>query len=227
MPEWWTYTLGDFLMFAPRTYYRMIERYNAAVWPAHLLTTGLGVAIAGLGLRPSRGRIRLAGAVLAVLWAWVGTAFLWQRYAVINWPARWFAVLFALEASLLALVGGALGTLAIGHRARRVPAAGLVLLGLGIVAYPLLAPITGRGWAQAEAFGLMPEPTAVATLGWLFLQDGIGTRELKVIPALWCLFAGLTLLALGASEAAVPLLAVMVAIVLAVRGALARARSAG
>lgn len=226
MPEWWTYTLGDFLMFAPRAYYRMIERYNAAVWPAHLLTIGLGVAVAALGTRASRGRTRVAGAVLAVLWGWIGAAFLWQRYGMINWPARWFAVLFGLEASLLALVGGALGTLAIGHRTRRAPVAGFVLLGLGIVGYPLLAPLAGRGWAQAEVFGLMPEPTAIATLGWLFLQDGIGSRELKLVPALWCLFAGLTLLALGAPGAAVPLFTVMVVIVFAVRGALARARSA-
>ena len=34
MPEWWTYSLSDFLMFSPRTYYRLFELHNAAIWPA-------------------------------------------------------------------------------------------------------------------------------------------------------------------------------------------------
>ena len=33
MSEWWTYHLSDFLLFAPRTYYRLFELYNAAIWP--------------------------------------------------------------------------------------------------------------------------------------------------------------------------------------------------
>ena len=38
MSEWWTYTISDFLMFSPRTYYRMLERYNTAIWPGQILT---------------------------------------------------------------------------------------------------------------------------------------------------------------------------------------------
>ena len=34
MSEWWTYTLGDFLMFSPATYWRLVESYNRDVWPA-------------------------------------------------------------------------------------------------------------------------------------------------------------------------------------------------
>jgi hypothetical protein len=40
MPEWWTYTLSDFLLFSPRAYYRLIERHNAAVWPWQLGSVG-------------------------------------------------------------------------------------------------------------------------------------------------------------------------------------------
>jgi hypothetical protein len=37
MSEWWTYSLSDFLLFSPRTYYRLFELYNLAVWPWHVL----------------------------------------------------------------------------------------------------------------------------------------------------------------------------------------------
>jgi hypothetical protein len=31
MSEWWTYSLWDFLLFSPRTYYRLFELYNLAI----------------------------------------------------------------------------------------------------------------------------------------------------------------------------------------------------
>ena len=55
MSEWWTYSLSDFLLFSPRTYYRLFELYNAAIWPAQIGARASGVAIlaarsaAGLG----------------------------------------------------------------------------------------------------------------------------------------------------------------------------------
>ncbi len=42
MPEWWSYGLGDFLLFSPRTYYRLIERYNSGLWPLHLVALAAG-----------------------------------------------------------------------------------------------------------------------------------------------------------------------------------------
>ena len=48
MSEWWTYTLSDFLLFSPRTYYRLFEIYNAAIWPAQIVALGLGLAMPAL-----------------------------------------------------------------------------------------------------------------------------------------------------------------------------------
>lgn len=222
MPEWWTYTLADFLMFSPRTYYRMIERHNAAVWPGHLLALALGVAIAVPVLRPSPGRSRAAAGVLAVLWAWIGSAFLLERYAAINWAARWFALLFAAQALLLVLLGVVRGRLRSQETASGRGRLGLGLVAVGLAAYPLLAAMSGRGWAEAEVFGVMPDPTAIVTLGWLVPAEGADARALSIIPWLWCLIAGLTLLALGNPAAALPFLAVLLAGFALVRSTLAR-----
>ena len=51
MSEWWTYSLSDFLLFSPRTYYRLFELYNLAIWPAQILALALGLAILALWLR--------------------------------------------------------------------------------------------------------------------------------------------------------------------------------
>ncbi|HZN96949.1 MAG TPA: hypothetical protein VFB61_04395, partial [Gemmatimonadales bacterium] len=97
MPEWWTYRLSDFLLFSPRTYYRMIERLNESVWPAQLLTLALGCTLLALALGSTLPRLRVMWTALALLWLWIGWAFLWRRYAAINWAALYVVPLFGLQ----------------------------------------------------------------------------------------------------------------------------------
>jgi hypothetical protein len=70
MSEWWTYRLTSFLLFSPRTYYRTIELYNMAIWPAQLVGLAIGLAIvrvAGEEAAASRSnRCRAAGRLLVV-----------------------------------------------------------------------------------------------------------------------------------------------------------------
>ena len=47
MPEWWTYSPSDFLMFSARTYYRLVELHNRRLWPAHLAAA---FAVQAIGL---------------------------------------------------------------------------------------------------------------------------------------------------------------------------------
>ena len=103
MSEWWTYSLSDFLLFSPRTYYRLFDLYNAALWPAHVLALAIGFAILVLIVRGGDRWNRAAGLLLAACWLWVAWAFLFNRYATINWAATWFAGLFVVQAALLAL----------------------------------------------------------------------------------------------------------------------------
>jgi Family of unknown function (DUF6064) len=187
MSEWWTYTLADFLLFSPRTYYRLVARYNDAVWPGQLLALGLGIFIAVLVLRPVPQRGRIVAALLAAAWAWVAWAFLWRRFGTINWAATYFAWLFALEAALLLWSGVLRGRLGFRARGDRSGTLGLGVYLLAALAFPLWSPMAGHGWEQAEVFGIMPDPTAVATLA---LVAGTDRRwGLGVVPVLWCLIS--------------------------------------
>ena len=68
MSEWWTYSLSDFLLFSPRTYYRLFEIYNVAVWPAQILALTLGAMIVALLRSGAAWRGRGAAAILTVCW---------------------------------------------------------------------------------------------------------------------------------------------------------------
>jgi hypothetical protein len=201
MPEWWTYGLSDFLLFSPRTYYRLLQRHNEALWPLQVFTLGLGLLILWLLRRPSPRRSRIISTILAGLWAWMAWAFLWKRYAAINWAATYAIPMFALEALLLGWVGALNGRLT--YRPSRDPAGviGMSLLAFSLAIYPLLAPLSGRPWRQAEVFAITPDPTALATLGLLAMAEGGRPGALMVVPLLWCLLSGATLLAMGSLEA--------------------------
>ena len=195
MSEWWTYTLSDFLLFSPQTYGRLLERYNASVWPAPLVAFLAGTAILALLRRPTTGRSRAVAALLATGWVWVAVAFLLERYATINWAAVYFAGAFALEAVLLLGLGVLAGTplFEAGPDAAGRAGAGLYLAAL--VGLPL-ASAAAHGLSRAEVFGVLPDPTAVGTLGLLVAARGRGRVLLMAVPALWCATTGLTLLAM-------------------------------
>jgi hypothetical protein len=216
MSEWWTYTLSDFLMFSPQTYYRLFEIYNAAIWPAQIAAILLGLAVWALGRRAGDPSGRLIAALLAGCWLWIAIAFHAHRYATINWPARYFAWGFGLQAALLVWTGVLRGRLVFGPGGGAIGRAGSAIFFFALLVSPLIGPTLGRPWRQAEIFGVAPDPTAVATLGVLLFARGRPRWELIVLPAVWCVLSGTTLLAMHAPDFWVTPLLAALAVFLAV-----------
>jgi hypothetical protein len=161
---------------------------------------------------------RIIAGLLAACWLWIALAFHYQRYAQINWAATWFAVAFACEALLLAIVGVLPGRLDL-----RVARGGARWIATSIVAitilgYPILAPLTGRPWASAEIFGVAADPTAIASVALLALVGGRIRWLLLLVPVLWCAVAAATLWAMDAPEGWVVLAAGLVALLPALPG---------
>jgi len=216
MSEWWTYTPTDFLLFSPRTYYRLFELYNAAVWPLQVVALALGLAILVLILRRPTWSGRAVAAILSGLWLFVAWAYLLERYDTINWVARYFAIGFALQAALLVWTGVIRDRLRFDLRGITAKF-GLGILLFAIAIHPLIAPLAGRPWTQAEIFGLAPDPTAIATLG-ILLAAGEARWHLLLIPLLWCALSGLTLWTMEQPETPViPILAATMAVLAAGR----------
>ena len=196
MSEWWTYRLSDFLMFLPSTYWRLVERYNGEVWPAHLLALAAGLSALWLARAGGAGAGRVLAVLLAAAWLWVGWAFHWQRYASINWAAQYFAVAFAVQAALLLGLTSWRGD-AYAPTRGALQGPGWLLAGAGVLLYPLAGLLAGRPLTQAEVFGIAPEPTALTTLGLLLVGGYAASparrRWLAVIPVLSLLVGAATL----------------------------------
>ena len=226
MSEWWTYRLSDLLLFSPRTYYRLFELYNAAIWPAQIVAVALGLAVLLLGRGQGSSRGRWIAALLAGCWLWVAIAFHANRYASINWAAVDFAWGFGCDAALLIWTGVLRGRLVFGTGEGATSRAARGIFLFALLAQPLIGPLCGRPWRQVEIFGVAPDPTAVATLGLLLLAAGRVRWELIAIPAIWCAISGGTLLAMKAPDFWVTPLSAALAIALGIWKTRAQRRKA-
>ena len=194
------YTIEDLLLFSERVYDRMFELHNAAVWPMHVVAIAAGLFVLFVAFNPSERGVRIAFGLLAMAWLFVAGAFFYARYATINWAAVYIVPLFGLMAALL-------GWFAVRAKPPEVSCngtfpkviAGSVLV-LSLVAYPLLDVLSGRPWIAAQVFAIAPDPTVVATLGFLALSRGAGVLVAMIIPVLWAAITALTLYALGRPE---------------------------
>lgn len=227
MSEWWSYRPSDFLMFAPRTYWRLFELLNQAAWPAALLFMAAGLAVLAAAARGvARGRtvapllLRGGALWLALAWAHAGWAFMLQRYAPVNWAAGYLVAGVAWQAlAWLVLAGVGIRALAAQPAPVRQPGpmrmrriGGVLMMAAALLLHPLLAWAAGRAPGQAELFGLAPDPTAIASLGWLLwigpLRHAAAALALWALPVTWCLLSAATLWTLGSAQALVPAAAV-------------------
>ena len=206
MNDWQTYRLEDFIPFTPDIYWRLLERINETFWPLHILAVSIGLTALLLALR---GHQRMALALLAPAWLTSGMLFHFTYYAELNWAAPWFGWAFLAQAVLLlalALFAGSSRTH--GSSTALSTWIGATIALVSVLAYPLIALTIGPGLSHALTYGLHPDPTAIATLGvLLIILRGPTLWLAMLIPILWCVIASLTLMAINATGALIPLAA--------------------
>jgi hypothetical protein len=188
--EWWTYRPSDFLMFSPRVHARLIETVNAAAWPLQWVGAAAALGVFAMLLRRDGWGTRAGLGALAMAWGSVALFFHARHFSTINTAAPVFAWAFGLQALLLlALAAWPHGVAWADAGTRR---RGLALtLAAAAALYPLLAPLLGRPWAQAEFFGVLPDPTVLATLALLLRLRAPAPAMLLAwtVPLLWCVVA--------------------------------------
>jgi len=200
VPQCWTYTLGDFLMFSPATYGRLVDNYHREIWPAQMAGLLAGVVACGLSASQQARAARAQALLLAAAFFWVGWAFFWQRYATINWAARYFAYAFWAQA-LFMVVLALLPTQDSIHENSTARKTGWFLALTGLLIYPLGSAWSAKTWSRMEVFGVSPEPTALVCLGLLLAHarppPPLLRWALTLIPAASLLVGAATLSALA------------------------------
>ena len=192
MGEITSYSLSDFILFSDRVYYRQFELYNHAIWPLHLIAIVFSLVIIYTLWKKPVWAGRLIAVLLTVSWVWVAWAFLFERFYQIHVVANWYALGFVLQAGLITWYGVIKNQFTLSEESRPRINIGLVLLFISLIIYPFIAFITGRSWLQFEMFSLTPDPTVLATIAILYLCKVYSM--LYVIPIIWLLISGVTLI---------------------------------
>jgi len=177
------------LPFTVDAFFGVFARYNEAVWPLVLvLWLAAAIGLIATVRRPGAAASRWMTTLLAVLWAWGGVVYHAAFFAAIN-PAAWvFALLFVVEAGLLAEIGLRRGGLAFGQAAGVSRIAGIALAAYAL-AYPGLAALTSHAYPATPTFGV-PCPTGLYTIGMLLTLSRPAPIVLAVIPTMWAIVGG-------------------------------------
>ncbi len=178
------------LPFTKDVFFRLLARYNADIWPAHIAAVVLGIVVVFLIFKPRRGSDKFIAAVLAGAWIWTGAVYHMMYLTTINWAAWASGALFVCQGGLIAWTGAGRGRIAFRAGSDRPNWFGVSLVALALLAYPLAGPLTELGWSRAPVAGIASGPTTLLTLGLILLAEGRIPVRLLLIPALWTIVAG-------------------------------------
>jgi hypothetical protein len=178
------------LPFTRDVFFRLLEHYNAAIWPAQIIALALGGLALLLIFKPRPGSDRVIAAILAGAWMWTGAVYQAVYLAPLTWAAWAAGAIFVLQGGLLVWTGVLRGRLAFRFAPSLREWAGLGIAGLALLAAPFAGPLTDLGWSRAPVAGIASGPTILFTLGLLLLADGRVPIRLLLIPVLWSGVAG-------------------------------------
>lgn len=175
------------LPFDTQQFLAVFAVYNLAIWPAQVAAYVLAfVMLGGLFLRsPLRERVILGG--LSIMWAWNGLVYHLSFFSRINPAAYGFAVLFALQAALLAFHAFKPNEIRFGAQSRWQRIVAFILIAYALLIYEALGVMAGHGLLKGPLFGVAPCPTTILTIGLLLLGGGRLVGRLATIPLLWAL----------------------------------------
>ncbi len=174
------------------------RRYNQAVEPALWPLMLLALVVAGAALRGTTRSMRVAFALLGLLWLWTAIAYHLAFFATLGTVGYLFGALFALQALLFLRLAAASRPPAPGAPSGARGAAALLLVLYALVGYPLVGMAWGHRFPASATFGT-PCPTTIFTFGILLLAAPV-PRTTLVIPALWSVIGSTAVLSFGMRE---------------------------
>ncbi|MDP2619684.1 MAG: DUF6064 family protein [Hyphomicrobiales bacterium] len=189
------------LPYTVEVFFASMAEYNRLWFPEALLAVVLMPVAFALAVRPLPGRAgvsaRLAGALLAAAWVWVGWAHQLQHMAILNFMAPVYGSAWIVQGGLIALTCAVLGRVRFRFGGGVRGWTGLALALFGLIGYPIVVLLLGYGWRSVPLAGMAPDPTAIFTAGFLAAARERPPLHLFVLPLGWAGVAAVSAYLLG------------------------------
>ncbi len=176
--------------YSANVYGTIVSDHNLSVWPLQIFVLVLCLSVIGLARRGGANNAALM--IVAAFWIWCGVHFHIMTYATINWAAPYFGYAFIIQGMSIAVWAVMTRTQFIEPQRRMWVWAGIGLIISAGALHPLLLLIMSTPLSHAEVAGVMPTPTAILTIGILFLVPRRAALWLLIIPVAWSIWDGLS-----------------------------------
>ena len=174
------------LPFSVEQFFRTIQAYNTAVWPAQVALLILALAALVLvHVRKSWSGAAIS-VILAVLWAWMALAYHLAFFTTINPAAYGFSAITLIGALTFLWQGLVRRRLDFKLTPGTRSVVGGILVAFALAVYPAWSVHAGHGYPSLPTFGL-PCPTTIFTVGLLSFLTTPYPRSPLLVPILWCL----------------------------------------
>lgn len=192
-----SFSLRDLLIFSPESYFKLFELSNNALWPFHIPLALLTIAALVLLYKRTQFGPRLILIWLGLVWAFVAYSYFGLYFSQLSTYADKISYVFWAQTCFLLIVA-----LTTNHeliRNLKTPikqwklqlGGGLILYGLLIHPFVSLS-LWNQPLSRIELFSIAPDPTAIATIGFILLLPVRLYLLLIAIPVLWLLFSMMT-----------------------------------
>lgn len=177
------------LPFTRAEFFEVFAAYNAVTWPASIAAYPLAFVALFLTWRGAARSGRLAGFILALMWAWVGIVYHGVYFSEINPLAYAFAGAFVVQALLFAMHAVRSGGLSFSRRSRWRTVVAWTMIAYAMLAYPLIGVLSGERFAELPLFGVAPCPLLIFTFALMILAARV-PWWLWIVPLLWSAIGG-------------------------------------
>lgn len=161
----------------------MLEQYNLAMWPLHIVASVLGIVAIFYAIKKTKYSDKIITLILALYWLWNGAVFCMIYWSQIYPFAYFFGVLWLIQVVLFL---SSLRTSRLSFRLRTDldSMIGILFILYAMVGYSLLGYFIGHVFPRFFPFGLVPCPTTIFTFGVFLLTDKKFPKYLLFIPLL-------------------------------------------
>lgn len=163
-----------------------LENYNLDIWPLQIVSYILGIAVLVLAIKRTRFSNQAISLTLSIYWLWIGIVFCMLYWAKTINLALMFGIILIIQ-GLLFLYASIKKNISFSFTGNFIPVIGIVLIFYAMIGYQLIGLFIGHTYPNLFAFGLVPCPTMIFTLGLLLWTDKKIPIYILIIPALFSL----------------------------------------
>lgn len=185
--------------FDAQQFLEVFARYNTTVFPAQIILLIAGLLALRLASNGDSASTRIATAIVAFLWLWIGIVYHWLFFSSINPLAIVFGATFVLQSAVIVYAGVIGSDLLLSRGSGAQLVVGNLLVFYALIVYPMIGIAVGHEYPYTPTFGL-PCPTTIFTFGVLLRSGERVPFYLLPIPLLWSFVGFSGALLLGMSE---------------------------